>query len=138
MRNYDFQYRQYYDGLKNKSGIKNYQPHSSFDEYTYKYSNGYNSNSIRKKGNAMSWYINAFIVQLIGSTLLLLLVFGGRYSDSAELKSVYKFLKDGISEKVTYTQIKEDIENLDTTTVMNNIKKSVKWVKEKIETNPMN
>lgn len=140
MSNYDFQYKQYYEGLKNKSGMKNQELNRKFDDYIPRYSDRYgnNGNKYKNSQSALSWYINAFILQLVGSIMLFLLVFGAKFSDNVQLKKVYKFLKEGVNKEVTYTDIKQDIEKLDTVTVMNNLKKSVDWVKERIESNPIN
>lgn len=126
MSNYGLEYKEYYNNLKNKHNIKNTSNEPTNDlSYLYRGSNIYSNNN-KIKDNFISSLIT---MQLVGTTMLFLFVFGTKYSGDENLVKYYSSFKTQIEEEYKNSSINSE---MDYGLISDKINNSIKWLKDKI------
>lgn len=130
MSNYSVQYKEYYEGLKKKNNINSSQNSIKNDDGIpiYRGSSVYTQNRKAKKESFLS---NLIIMQLVGTMMLFLFAFGGRYSSNEDVKKYYTKFKAGIEEEYTYANAKFYSNDLELDSIKIKFQESIKWIQGK-------
>lgn len=131
MSNYSFQYKEYYEGLKKKHNISNSKSKISYDEDIpiYRGSTVYSKNRRNKNESFIS---NLLMMQLVGTMMLFLFAFGGKYSTNDDIRQYYTKFKYGIEQEYTYANANVNSKEIKIESIKNKFLESIDWIKEKL------
>lgn len=130
MSNYNLQYKEYYDNLKKKNSTVSSERSINDDGILmYKGNNIYTQNRRHKKE---SFFANLIAMQLVGTMMLFLFAFGGKYSSNQDIRQCYTKFKVGIEQEYTYANAKVNSKELKIDSLKNKFLESMNWVKDKL------
>jgi len=137
MSAYNEQYRQYYEGLKSKAISQGMRGNRVY-EYSPIYG-GYSSmnNRVPTKNHLSDW-INIFISQLVITIILSLTILYMKYSSDSRAIDAFRAFKDGVSGNISYSEIYENVKDIDIKNIIDKANSSIQWIKEKVDENPLN
>lgn len=130
MSNYNLQYKEYYDNLKKKNSTVSSERSINDDGILmYKGNNIYTQSRRYKKE---SFFANLIAMQLVGTMMLFLFAFGGKYSSNQDIRQCYTKFKVGIEQEYTYANAKVNSKELKIDSLKNKFLESINWVKDKL------
>ena len=130
MSNYNLQYKEYYDNLKKKNSTVNSERSINDDGILiYRGNTVYTQNRKHKKE---SFFANLIAMQLVGTMMLFLFAFGGKYSSNQDIVECYTKFKVGVEQEYTYANAKVNSKEIKIDSLKNKFLESINWVKEKL------
>ncbi|SCJ90205.1 Uncharacterised protein [uncultured Clostridium sp.] len=130
MSNYNLQYKEYYDNLKKKNSTVSSERSINDDGILmYKGNNIYTQSRRYKKE---SFFANLIAMQLVGTMMLFLFAFGGKYSSNQDIRQCYTKFKVGVEQEYTYANAKVNSKELKIDSLKNKFLESINWVKDKL------
>lgn len=129
MSNYNLQYKTYYDELKKKHNTSSYNNKTTYDEGIpiYRGTSVYGSN---KKKSGESFIANLMMMQLVGTMMLFLFVFGAKYSANEDVLKYYTKFKNEVNKEYIYTNAKVDTKEEKLDFIKEKFDSSMTWLKE--------
>lgn len=134
MSNYNLQYKEYYDRIKQKHNTINSRLSSNNDDGILIY-RGNTIYTQKRKNNKESFFANLIAMQLVGTMMLFLFAFGGKYSSNQDIRECYTKFKVGIDQEYTYANAKVNYKEIKVESLKNKFLESVNWIKEKLVNN---
>lgn len=127
MNNYAKQYQIYYEGLKKNGNVSAIYKKIGYEDNIPTYRN---SIRINKKNNKSNNFLgNLIIVQLVGTMMLFLFVFGAKYSGDEDIFKYYSKLKQEVEKEYIYTNAEVDGEEAKFDDIKAKIENSIQWIK---------
>lgn len=139
---YNEQYKQYYEGLKSKAIVQGIRENREQEQpLFYSSYSGYNRNSPSTKNmtkKSSSAWIDIIISQLIVTLVLASTIFYMKNSSNSEVVDAFKTFKSNINKDISYSEVYKEVKGIDIDVIINKAKGSLKWIKERVDENPLN
>lgn len=72
------------------------------------------------------------MMQLVGTMMLFLFAFGGKYSTNDDIRQYYTKFKYGIEQEYTYANANVNSKEIKIESIKNKFLESIDWIKEKL------